>query len=971
MIPCSLDPNLPLDPEPPGCGASRLGYVLVPEPRGGLECRLLFPGDGVPRRVSIESKKRLEVLLKQRFLEPVDRRILMRLYMTTARERAGLQVVGEGGHHVILEMLECGRCHLAGEGRDPGAVEWLRWRDPAIPVRPGWILVAGEKQQPVLEAGEGCRVIGTSPLLVLDPAGPSIGPGECSLPLPAALAWLRGEAMEATGAGEWYRRWCRTFPEGTGPAPPGIETRDGEEVRPGCVLDLQAPPDWELSRVPGRSIVATLWFDYRGERVAVGDPGTVLRQVEDNGVTEIPRHAADEASAEAELQRRGLGTVDLSDGGRGHVPAGGSGGWHGFLLEHQADLEAAGWRIRFAGNRRLHAVPETAGFVELRPEGDGEDLGLEIGVEWNGVRLALLPWLHRRLRELRSQSPESIRRILGEEGAVIAAGPGESWMLAGGQIRDIVERVFELHDPDPFAGGERIRVGPMRAAEIIDVFGLEDGVDQLLPVAARGLAAVLRDGVKVADCGNVTGLRATLRDYQRFGVGWLAAMAERNLNGILADDMGLGKTLQTIAHLQREKEAGRLGGPALLVVPTSLMANWRNEAAKFAPGLTVLTLHGEGRATRFRAVAAADLVITTYALVQRDEVWHRDREYSWLILDEAQFIKNPTSKITKVLGRIRSGKRLCLTGTPVENHLGELWTLFDFLMPGYLGDRETFKRRFRQPIERENSAVMREILARRVKPFLLRRTKKEVVRELPPKTILLRPVEMTRRQREVYDHVRAAMQLKVRAEIAEKGLARSKFVILEALIRLRQVCCDPRLARTEAGGLKAVHSAKLVELMSLLPGLIQDDHRILIFSQFTSMLVLIGEELRAAGIGFVTLTGRTVDRERPVNDFQSGKAPVFLISLRAGGTGLNLTEADTVIHYDPWWNPQIENQATDRAHRIGQIRPVFVHKMIAAESVEEKILTMQERKAGLAAGILEGTGDGMTFAEADVEELLG
>jgi len=247
-----------------------------------------------------------------------------------------------------------------------------------------------------------------------------------------------------------------------------------------------------------------------------------------------------------------------------------------------------------------------------------------------------------------------------------------------------------------------------------------------------------------------------------------------------------------------------------------------------------------------------------------------------------------------------------------------------------------------------------------------------VARELPPKTILLRQVKMTKKQREVYDHVRAAMQLKIRAEIAEKGLARSKFVILEALTKLRQVCCDPRLARLGDDSLKAAHSAKMVELMATLPDLVAEGHSVLIFSRFTSMLALIEDELRAARIGFVTLTGSTEDRERPVADFQAGKVPVFLISLRAGGTGLNLTKADTVIHYDPWWNPQIENQATDRAYRIGQERPVFVHKMIAAESVEEKIVAMQERKAQLAEGILGGNGDtDIAFAEEDVEELFG
>jgi hypothetical protein len=967
MIPCLPEPNLRVPTSLSGEVPAGLGYVLVPGPRGALECRLSFPGDTVPRQVSIDTKKRLEVLLKQSFLEPVDRRILMRLYTMTSRDQVGLQVSGEGGYQVIREMLECGRCRLEGAGGDG-----LRWCEEAIPIRPGWELVAGERLQPVWQALREGVVIGSAPLVVLDREGRFVAPGECSMPVGVALAWLRGGAMEPWDAVEFHRKLGRGLSEGEIPAPPGIETCGLEGVRPGFVLDLQPVTLLELNEAVGRPLpVARLRFDYCGQWIEAGAPGEVLRLVENNGVMEIPRCVEEEAMARAELERRGLVGVSLGGGAVGWAPEGGAGAWHGFLLEHQGALEAAGWRIRFDGDRRLRVVPEEARRVELRPVESGEGYELEIGVELSGSRVSLLRWLHQRMREVRVRNPEVIRRALEETFQGINAVPGETWLFAGRQFVGIVERVFELHDPNPFGGGERIGLSALRAAEVMDAFAMDPGVEPSISGSVRGLAAVLRDGVKVEDCGSVPGLQASLRDYQRFGVGWLRAMADRDLNGILADDMGLGKTLQTIAHLQWEKAAGQLTKPVLLVVPTSLMGNWRNEVAKFAPGLTVLTLHGEGRAMGFRAMEAADLVITTYGLVQRDEVWHREREYSWVILDEAQFIKNPTSKITKVLARIRCGKRLCLTGTPVENHLGELWALFEFLMPGYLGDRETFKRRFRQPIEQENSAVMREILARRVRPFLLRRTKKEVATELPPKTVVLRPVEMTRRQREVYDHVRAAMQLKVRAEIAEKGLARSKFVILEALTKLRQVCCDPRLARMGEEGLKAVHSAKLAELMSLLPDLIRDDHRVLIFSQFTSMLALIEEELRAVRIGFVTLTGSTVDRERPVADFQSGKVPVFLISLRAGGTGLNLTEADTVIHYDPWWNPQIENQATDRAYRIGQQRPVFVHKMIAAESVEEKIVAMQERKAELAAGILGGSGEGeMAFSEEDVESLF-
>ena len=952
---------MPEEPAP-----SLLGYVLFPGGHGRVECRLLFPGDTVPRQISLDTRKRLEVLLKQSFLEPVDRRLLMRLYMMTPRDQAGLQVAGEGGFQVLRDMLDSGRC--LGESLTAP----LRWRDTPIPAAAGWELIEGTRQQPVLTAGPGQVVLATSPLLVLDPASHAIAPGEIPWPLPAALAWLRGAPLDPTSAADWFRRLGRSFPDTEFPAPPWIPTRSMDGVRPGFILDLQPVSNLELTQATGvRLPAARLWFDYRGEWIEAGTPDEAVRFVEGNGITEIPRNWVDETRAEAILEERGLTRVEFPDGSHGWAPAEGAGAWHGFLLKHQDDLETAGWTFRFDRERVLRAAPDDARYVTLNAI-EGADFEVEIGFAFQNRRLNLLPWLHQILREQRGKAGQRIRETLQAACYSLSAAPGETRLFSGRQFARIIEVLYELHDPDPFQGGERIRLSALRAAEVVDAFGLDPASTPSIPEAVHRMAVVLREGVRVEPSPEPEGLRAKLRDYQSHGVGWLQALAAHQLNGVLADDMGLGKTLQTIAHLVHEKEAGRLEKAALLVAPTSLMGNWRDEVAKFAPGLKVITLHGEGRGTQFRAIPAADLVLTTYSLVQRDEVWHRDQDYSWVILDEAQFIKNPASKVTKVLSKIRCDRRLCLTGTPVENQLGELWSLFDFLMPGFLGDRETFKRQFRQPIEQEGSTAMRDILTNRVRPFLLRRKKSEVARELPAKTILLRPVEMTKKQREVYDHVRAAMQLKVRAEIAEKGLARSKFVILEALTKLRQVCCDPRLADAADASLKPAHSAKLAELMSMLPDLVREDHRVLVFSQFTSMLALIEDELRAAKIGFVTLTGSTADRERPVADFQAGKVPVFLISLRAGGTGLNLTQADTVIHYDPWWNPQIENQATDRAYRIGQERPVFVHKLVTAESVEETIVAMQERKALLAEGILGGTNEtGLAFAEEDVAELFG
>jgi SNF2 family DNA or RNA helicase len=288
----------------------------------------------------------------------------------------------------------------------------------------------------------------------------------------------------------------------------------------------------------------------------------------------------------------------------------------------------------------------------------------------------------------------------------------------------------------------------------------------------------------------------------------------------------------------------------------------------------------------------------------------------------------------------------------MENHLGELWSQFNFLLPGFLGDETRFRRLFRTPIEKGGDTERRQVLARRIGPFVLRRRKEEVAKELPPKTEIRQNVELAGAQRDLYETIRLAMHSRVQAEVQQKGLSRAHIIILDALLKLRQVCCDPRLVKLDAAR-TVTDSAKLELLMDLVPEMLDEGRRILLFSQFTSMLALIQQELAKASIPYVLLTGETTDRATPIQKFQSGQVPLFVISLKAGGTGLNLTAADTVIHYDPWWNPAVETQATDRAHRIGQAKPVFVYKLITVGTVEERILALQERKRGLVEALLD------------------
>ena len=473
------------------------------------------------------------------------------------------------------------------------------------------------------------------------------------------------------------------------------------------------------------------------------------------------------------------------------------------------------------------------------------------------------------------------------------------------------------------------------------------------------------------------GFIGELRPYQQQGLAWLQFLAQTEHGGVLADDMGLGKTAQTLAHILMEKQAGQLTErPVLIVAPTSLMHNWQKETEKFTPELSVLLLHGANRHDDFDKIKQHDIVLTTYPLVVRDEEILKNHQFHQIILDEAQNIKNPHSKSAQVLRSLTAKHRLCLTGTPMENHLGELWSLFYFLMPGFLGSQDVFNKHYRHPIEKKGDNRKRERLVNRIKPFMLRRLKTDVAKELPPKTTIEVNIDMNDEQSKLYEAVRATMQDSIKQIIAQQGFKRSQIQILDALLKLRQVCCHPSLLNLDslpkgksAVKSKAMHSAKLDYLIETVTDMVAEGRKVLIFSQFTSMLALIEQRLHSENIGFSKLTGKTKKRSEAIEAFQSGQVPVFLISLKAGGVGLNLTTADTVIHYDPWWNPAAEDQASDRAWRIGQDKPVFVYKLITNQSIEEKILTMQKNKAELAQSILSADHEGDIKLSED--ELLG
>ena len=523
------------------------------------------------------------------------------------------------------------------------------------------------------------------------------------------------------------------------------------------------------------------------------------------------------------------------------------------------------------------------------------------------------------------------------------------------------------------------------------------------PIAWRERAAKQSGEAKLT-CPPLGDLESVLRPYQKQGVAWLGFLRENGFGGILADEMGLGKTLQALAHLRqtRNSKPENRNLPHLIVCPTSLVFNWLAEAKKFTPELKVLALHGPDRHAKFEQLAERrspirrvspgfplpagsetgapgavsdcsepDIIVTSYALIRRDADKYREMEFDTVVLDEAQHIKNRQTQNAQAVKAVRAKHRLVLTGTPLENSVLDLWSIFDFLMPGYLGTAKDFRERYELPIAKERNREAQSRLARRLRPFMLRRLKQDVAKDLPAKLEQVSFCELTPDQRGVYQQVIEASRKEVLAAVGAQGVAKSRMVALTALLRLRQVCCDLRLLKLENVN-PANASGKLDLFGELLEEVVDGGHRVLVFSQFVGMLTLLKERLTEEEIQFCYLDGSTTDRGAVVEKFQRDSTiPVFLISLKAGGVGLNLTGADTVIHFDPWWNPAVEDQATDRAHRIGQSRVVTSYKLIARDTVEEKILLLQNRKREIIKATLGGEDEfAASLSWEEIQELL-
>lgn len=932
-----------------------------------------------------------------RFLRPADRALLRRLAYVPGSGLSGHDLAGEEGAEILVGALRTGRLRFGSvEGAEiveaPAQKAALAWRLRPDGSQSATLEVAGGPDDENGDRPGEVRVLALAPpfRLCLGGDGETASCGLLDGPVAPRLAEALLAAPPVSPAS------ARTLGERLSQALDAPALPRPRELAPARVVARPPTPRLVLSgeRLPPRYSryggpgmrshaeqvgIARLSFLYDGIQVAHDERTPAATRLVDGELVRVERDTRAEQAARQRLAACEL--VPLSSRYDLTIPAAlrsafttpvGAVALEDLLLLDVPALRAEGWLVDIDPSYPVEAV-RLAGPVEARLEGgSGIDwFELSMGVEIDGERVDVLEPLLDVLARIPSHALEDVLSDDGDDEEEVRLRLTDRRLLVTtfGRVRPILLALARLAGR---ASGGRIRIGALDAGDLEEserLAGLTlrwSGADTL-----RSLARRLREAKSAPRPQPPACFRAQLRPYQQDGLAWLQLLREVGLGGVLADDMGLGKTVQTLAHLAIEKVQGRADRPSLIVAPTSVLTNWAAEAARFTPDLSVLYLQGPDRKARFTDIGTHDLVLSTYPLVRHDcdvltaQAWHL------LILDEAQAIKNDKAQAARMLKRFDARHRIALTGTPVENSLMDLWSLFDIVSPGLLGDRARFVREFRTPIEAHGDADAAARLSRGLRPFLLRRTKDEVVTELPPKTEIVEMVSLNDRQRATYEGIRMMMHKKVRDAIRRKGLARSRIELLEALLRLRQVCCDPRLAAGASARDAATSSAKLARLMELVPELVSEGRRILLFSQFTSMLALIADALDEAGIRHVSLTGRTRDRAAPIERFSAGEVPVFLISLKAGGSGLNLTAADTVIHYDPWWNPAVEAQATDRAHRIGQDKPVFAYKLICENTVETKIEALKGRKKALADGIYDPAGKTpFDFDEADVEFLL-
>jgi len=968
----------------------------------------------------------------QRFVLPVDVEIIKLQHLhVSSMDRNTLIPVGIDGATAMKHILASGRCH------------WLDAQQPAIILgeeRPGtwlWHVDETAHQHLFLQAEGGKTSDDFAPAKLIMPTSPpfylsedALHCGQIRTACPTDMyASIFTRSYRTARSQTQTHPQSPSFRESTFVWPtsvPACKPLDFQhvDVAPQAVLQLFSHPD--NTYLNGFK----LRFDYGGPLLRSAhyiDEVAYYKQADQWFVTNRDRQA--ERAFVRQLRGVGLRNTSAHRSTMGvdrdiipewTLPK--KMDWQVFLACQLGDLRQAGFRIETQPGFGSDIVQVRQWDARCKDHGIMGEIHFEVVLD-DGLHIDLIQiiasWIKAEPDRL---SEKSLQQLAKLDVQYLPLPDGRMLPIAADMLHGMVVAMLDVfttmvNKQGSYDGVDTCNTTAMQWLALRDVlYEYEQDTTVAMHVeddaAWRDRMRQLSNMRDIPDVSPPAGLSVQLRAYQQLGLNWLQNLRGMHVGALLADDMGLGKTIQTLAHILKEKEAGRLSHPVLVVAPTSLMHNWKAEAARFSPDLKVLLLHGAKRKEQFSSITDHDLVLTTYGLLGRDSHALQHQHWAMLVLDEAQNIRNPRTAAARAVRKLQADQRICLTGTPMENHLGELWALFDFLMPGYLGDARTFSRCFRKPIEQEADSQRQDLLNLRIRPFMLRRSKDVVATDLPPKTNIVRTVEMGDAQRQLYEGVRLLMHQQVRDAMQHAGKGESTMMVLNALLKMRQVCCDPRLLKfgllnqnalklqslsqseenqepvavdQEVGdqalgdqektdqeklddnnqtttpsaitleSIDKAGSGKLDWLRDMLPEMIAEGRRILLFSQFTRMLNLIAELCDDLSIPYVMLTGSTRNRSRPIQAFQNHDVPLFLISLKAGGVGLNLTAADSVIHYDPWWNPAAEAQASDRAHRIGQDKPVFVYKLITGGSVESRILDMQVRKQKLADAVYQGS----------------
>ncbi len=887
---------------------------------------------------------------RYRYLDTDDKAIIQVLNSVTTNQWSDdVTLEGELGAIALKKMIDTKRCYY----RD--SLQVLTLSEESIEVEFFWENIDLEKSKITSNLPKYGTFIPTVPAMYIDATNHTLHKINSKYDVQTIILLLDAPVVEIADINQFMHKAFDLIPDIDIPLPKEFDYKE-IEVSPTPLLLLDSGKDEE----GGIIHFMRLSFLYKERELPLFPQKSFFRYQEEDISYKIIRDTDKEDKAIQTIQSYGFQLKKSEDEALFFsfaVPDKQTAleRWRVFLKEGVDTLKEANWVVKVDEKFDFQFEYGQDFVIESQKSETNGWFNLSYEVTLADTTISLLPLIVSLLGEY--DSVEALPKKLN-----LALEDGRFLHIDADEIKPILTTIFELYEHV-----DRDKIS-LQAHDAHLVSGFEDnnihwkGSDELAELSKKLQSF---DGIKKAKASKK--LAATLREYQQTGLNWINFLYEYQFGGILADDMGLGKTLQTLSFLQRQKELGLLTQPTLIVMPTSLIGNWKSEIKKFTNTLSVLSLYGSDRAKLFDSIQEFDIILTTYQLSLRDQEKFDKVLFDYIILDEAQKIKNPKAKMTLAIKSFSAKHRLALSGTPMENHLGELWSIFDFLMPGFLGNLTFFKKKYQNPIEKENDFLIQEKLKRKIAPFMLRRTKDAVLEELPQKVEIIQNVTFGKKQALLYENIRLTMEKKVRDAIADKGLSRSHITMLDALLKLRQICCDPSLLPIKEASTLG-ESAKLETLFELVEELLAEGRKILIFSQFTSMLKIIQEKIEQKGINYALLTGATRKREEVIEKFKKSDCPLFLISLKAGGVGLNLVEADTVIHYDPWWNPAVENQASDRAHRIGQTKTVFIYKLIVENSIEEKILQLQEKKKNLQEGMYDTSKD--KAEKLDAEDLL-